>query len=350
MRPLEVALASARVAAPAGVAIRAWREPADFARIAAIHAAAGAVDGAPRLLSVAGLEASVNVTGRPAGTAIMMAEADGQTVGWVWPLDDGETSDGERTLVHRGQVAPAWRGRGIGRALLIAAQAHLTEVVRQKPSAGGMPVGFESETMSTGTATIRLLRHDGYRPVRSTYAMVRTLRDDPMPIDVPAGIEVRPVDPQDLLRVGRGLSEASQDQRGWPSFTDEQLVAFLQGPRRGQSDLWQICWEGDEIVGGVLGSIDVEENLAFGRRRGYLEEIFTRRPWRGRGIAGTLIALALRSLHERGMTEAALWVDTENPTGALRLYQRHGFQTSDQLIAFRRDLQRATGTVDVARG
>jgi mycothiol synthase len=53
--------------------------------------------------------------------------------------------------------------------------------------------------------------------------------------------------------------------------------------------------------------------------------ILTRRPWRGRGVASALIGRNLRLLAERGMTEAALGVDAENPTGALALYERVGF-------------------------
>ena len=48
--------------------------------------------------------------------------------------------------------------------------------------------------------------------------------------------------------------------------------------------------------------------------------------WRGRGVATALIGRNLRLLAERGMTEAALLVDSQNPTGALALYERVGFR------------------------
>jgi ribosomal protein S18 acetylase RimI-like enzyme len=38
------------------------------------------------------------------------------------------------------------------------------------------------------------------------------------------------------------------------------------------------------------------------------------------------------------MTEAALSVATENPSGALGLYERHGFREDDRLIIFRKEL------------
>lgn len=48
--------------------------------------------------------------------------------------------------------------------------------------------------------------------------------------------------------------------------------------------------------------------------------------WRNRGIAGALLAMSLSELDARGMTEAALGVDTDNPGGALHLYTSLGFE------------------------
>lgn len=44
------------------------------------------------------------------------------------------------------------------------------------------------------------------------------------------------------------------------------------------------------------------------------------------GVATALIGRNPRLLAERGMTEAALGVDTQNQTGALALYERVGFE------------------------
>lgn len=104
-----------------------------------------------------------------------------------------------------------------------------------------------------------------------------------------------------------------------------------------------MAWEGDEVVGMVLNFIDTKENLAFGRKRGYTENIAVRRPWRRRGIARALIATSLRMLKERGMEEAALGVDTQNLSGALRLYESLGYQPVKQFITYRKGMK-ARGT------
>ena len=74
----------------------------------------------------------------------------------------------------------------------------------------------------------------------------------------------------------------------------------------------------------------------FGRKRGWLDGVFVRRPWRRRGLASALVARALVRLREAGMEEAMLGVDSENPSGALGLYERAGFQVHRRSRAYRR--------------
>lgn len=330
-------LAAARSSGPPGATFRAWENEADFDRMAEVFEAARTVDGTFWILSPREIAADARATGEPEET-IVLVEAGDEIVGWTSVWDQGLTSDGTRTLAHRGYVRPAWRDRGIGRALLASAQANLRTLFEASPSPTDVPVGFESSAVSTASATRRLLERDGYRTVRYFIEMVRPDLDDPPPADLPVGITSRPPTPADFMTVARALNEAFKDHRAWPDFSDDQLAALEANPLRAQYDIWQVAWDGDEVVGGVLGYIDPDENAAFGRQRGYTEAIFTRRPWRGRGIARALIGRNLRVLRERGMIEAALTVDTENPSGALGLYERQGFRESGRIIAHRRDL------------
>ena len=74
------------------------------------------------------------------------------------------------------------------------------------------------------------------------------------------------------------------------------------------------------------------------RLRGYTENISVRRPWRRRGLARALIAASFPLLRARGMTEAALGVDTENLSGALRVYESCGFQSVSRETLYRKPL------------
>ncbi len=61
-----------------------------------------------------------------------------------------------------------------------------------------------------------------------------------------------------------------------------------------------------------------------------------RRPWRRRGVARALIARGLEALRERGLDEAILGVDADNPQGALRLYESVGFRLHRRSAVYRK--------------
>ncbi|MEA2547843.1 MAG: mycothiol synthase [Chloroflexota bacterium] len=335
--PLVAALAAARAIAPPGVELRSWRDERDYDAMVDIFHRARVVDGTGWELSTDGLIADLRALSTRPQDSILVAEVAGRMVGWIRVWDFGCSPDEGRQLMHSGQVEPAWRRHGIGRALLAGAQVELERVRRLRPDPAGTTAGLHVWLFARNATAAALLETDGYRRLRYVIEMTRGLEHLP-PDELPAGLTTRPVRTEDRVPIVRALNSAMQDQRGWPDWADDQLLGMVDHPIRGQLDVWQVAWHGDEVVGGVLGYIDTQENEVMDRRRGYTEGIFTVREWRGRGIASALIGRNLRLLRERGMTEAALSVDTENPTGALDLYQRHGFREHDRLIIYRREL------------
>ena len=69
---------------------------------------------------------------------------------------------------------------------------------------------------------------------------------------------------------------------------------------------------------------------------GWLEHVSVRRPWRRRGLASALMASALVGLRDARMTEAALGVDAENISGALRVYEAMGFRRAKTGVSYRK--------------
>jgi mycothiol synthase len=54
--------------------------------------------------------------------------------------------------------------------------------------------------------------------------------------------------------------------------------------------------------------------------------IGVRPSWRGHGLGDALLAHSLTALRGRGLGRAALNVDAENTSGALRLYRKAGME------------------------
>ena len=341
---MALALADERIdlaAAVPRVRFRRFRGREDFEAMSAVTFACQEADGrdgrsAQTLTSI--LESVM--AGPELADGILLAEVDGIVIGFGDGYCWGDNEGIGRMLEHGCRVLPAWRSKGIGRVLLREAQAAALRRASTRPRTD-LPVVFTSFVNETEAATVRLLTRDGYRPARYEFSMVRPRLDDPPDEALPPGIELRPVRPEDSPAVLQALDEAFRDEPTYAPQTDEQLETWAASPIGGQLDVWQVAWAGDEIVAGVLGHIDEDENRLSGRRRGYTQNIFARRPWRGRGLASALISRNLHELARRGMTEAALFVDADNPSAALRIYERAGFVRDKVLVLFARPVESA---------
>ena len=79
------------------------------------------------------------------------------------------------------------------------------------------------------------------------------------------------------------------------------------------------------VAGLVLCTEQATDDAGDGRTA-WLDLIAVRREWRKRGVASALMSATLVALAEEGFRTAALDVDADSPTGALGLYERHGFR------------------------
>jgi mycothiol synthase len=182
------------------------------------------------------------------------------------------------------------------------------------------------------------LAERGYLPVRFFYKMVRSNLDDLPDAPLPDGLEIRPVEPDHLRAIFDAETEAFVDHWGSTVQTDDDFEQFVDEAKSGGTGFWRVAWDGDQVAGMVRGYISEHENERYGRKRGYVEHISVRRPWRRRGLARALIGATITALREAGMTEGALGVDAENESGALRLYRACGFEVMAESALYRKPL------------
>jgi ribosomal protein S18 acetylase RimI-like enzyme len=222
-------------------------------------------------------------------------------------------------------VDAAWRRRGIGTALQATLEARAREIAADEGD--GSPVRFRVEAGDSAVGFEPLVRRFGYAPVRYWYTMLRPTLDDVPDRPLPPGLEVRDVRPEHLEVIWAAEVEAVEDHWGNSEVSDEDYQEFLRGATPEATGLWRIAWDGDQVAGQVRSYIDAGLNERDGTKRGWVENITVRQPWRRRGLASALIAASFAGLKARGMTEAMLGVDTENESGALGLYRSMGFET-----------------------
>ena len=316
-----------------GLVFRRFRGETDYPKMVAVIEGSKEADQIERVITVEEVARNYrHLKNCDPYQDMLFAEVDGQVIGYTrvtWYM----TVEGYRIYQHFGFLLPAWRRRGIGRAMLRHNQRRLLQIAAGH--AGDEPRYFESFAAETEVSATALLLSEGYTAVRHFYQMVRPNLEDIPEAPLPAGLEVRPVRPEHYHAIWQANSEAFQDHWGYSAENEPSLEEWMEDPNFDPS-LWRVAWDGDQVAGMVLSYIDARENEEYKRKRGYTEDICVRRPWRRRGLARALLVQSLWALKERGMEEAALGVDTENISGALRLYESVGFRPVKRDTVYRK--------------
>ena len=324
-----------------GLRLRHWRGiDADLPAMYAVAVATRGLDGEIEPMSYGAMRAWYEHLERcdPA-TDLAIVELDGRVVGYA-RVEWQDTNDGERWFESTCYLHPEARGRGVGSAMLAWSERRRLEIAAAQRAAGeapDRPWRLTTFTFGGDERAAALLARSGYERFRGFHSMVRPNLDDILSHPLPEGLEIRPI-PRErdaMWRVFKADGEAFRDHFGWVEDSEEAFLAFVEDPATDPS-LWLVAFDGEEIAGGVLNGIHVLED---GTRQGWLDSVFTRRPWRRRGLARALIARSLGLLRGQGLDAAYLGVDSENPNQALTLYESNGFRVVSSAAAWRKPLE-----------
>jgi mycothiol synthase len=229
---------------------------------------------------------------------------------------DGDRVVGYGALRDRGElwraegyVHPAAHGRGIGKLLA-------SELQRDAAARGARRV--QNGVYEADAAARDLLSSLGYCAVRVFREMRIELDEAPPAPAWPDGLHVVPFEPdRDAAAFHAAQQEAFADHweyrhRDLESWSKMHLLGERFDP-----GLWCVVKAGDEIAAGTICTADTYGG-------GFVQILFTRRPWRRHGVGKALLADAFTRFWERGERSVGLGVDAESESGAFRLYERAG--------------------------
>ncbi len=163
----------------------------------------------------------------------------------------------------------------------------------------------------------------GYKLWRSAFTMeIEFDETEPEAATLPEGLELRAFRPEDAEVVRVTLNEAFADDPTHHEESPDHFREFFLKKRGFDADLLLLAWEGDELAGFIMNfpGQPGDESL------GWVGVLGVRSRWRRRGLGTALLGAAFRALHQRGLRRVGLGVDTENVTGALRIYESVGMR------------------------
>jgi mycothiol synthase len=234
------------------------------------------------------------------------------------------------------EIHPEHRLPGIAEAVLEWAEARAIENLDRIPSDLPRVLGqFCDDKLQ---ARIALYEKSGYETARYFYRMRRDLRE---PLDSPElqnGLVTQRYSPELDSALHQAFNDAFSDHWNFEPVAEGDWQMWFTGGEDFRPELSYLVMDGAEIAGFSINSVNPEKNRQRGINEGWINQLGTRRPWRKQGIATALLLASMQAFRAAGLEYATLGVDTENPTGALRIYERLGFEPVKRFIAYHKHL------------
>jgi ribosomal protein S18 acetylase RimI-like enzyme len=261
------------------------------------------------------------------GAVVLGAFNDDDTlVGSTLHLVSPPHADGQSVLLG-GDVHPDHLGRGLG--TLLAERVLDAARLVHREQAPDVPATYAIRSVSGRASAAGVLQALGFSAERYRFMMAADLAGAPSPPELPPGYELVGFDPAEHSAVLLAAHNAAF--AGYPNHHDaseEEWRRFMIEPAHVRHHLswWARHHESGEPAAYVFShEYAIAPSGRAAAREAYVPYVGTLPGHRGRGLAGALLRQAMSSAQADGCDSASLEVDTENPTGALRIYEAAGF-------------------------
>ena len=190
----------------------------------------------------------------------------------------------------------------------------------------GIRVALHSEASGVNDEMIAALERNGWHHERTNWTMEIDLTASELPEPAwPDGITVRTADlDRDARAIHQTENDTFSDHYGFLARPFDEWLHFRTRFFKPEPDLWFLAMAGGEIAGMALCS----SSRAGQPDLGWVSTLGVRRQWRRRGLALAILHHSFRELAARGCSRAGLGVDSQNLTGATRLYEKAGMHVS----------------------
>ena len=245
-------------------------------------------------------------------------------------------ADGAISVGVDGTVHPEHRRQGIGAELVARSVARARAYVAERGAGLRCSVTLSAPSGNTDLAAIA--EGLGLHPERYQFVMLADLRTTaPEHADgLPDGFVLSTWEDQDADEVREAHNRAFVDHPGFTAWDAKMWSQWVWDSRALRPGLSLLVRDESGSIAAYLQSSEYDAVAeATGVREAYVAKVGTSPDHRRRGLAGALLRLALERYRQDGFDHAALDVDSENPTGALGVYERAGFRTDQRWTNYR---------------
>jgi len=263
---------------------------------------------------------------------MFIAELNSEPVGMVNAYVD-KLREEKKGFIRMLGVVPEYRRRGIGRALAEKAIERLKE--------RGMETVEATAVMGKPEA-IELWESMDFKNVRIFSLMKKDLKNIPSNVGENLEVQLRKLQKgtlEDLKLLNWLSNETFREHYNYRPGTVEEIRYFLEQDPMFKEQEWFIANLENLPVGYIGTGIDPKYNEEKNTRAGWILDIGVLKPNRRRGVGTRLMIEAMKLLKTKGMTKAMLGVDDQNPTKAIKLYEKVGFKATRKDIAYQKRIQ-----------
>jgi mycothiol synthase len=203
-----------------------------------------------------------------------------------------------------------------------------------------LPVRVSSGTRDYDAERREVLARHDMEIVRYFFTMIRDLNQPIAEPEFPEGFIMRHSTGkgEDVNKWVETFNLSFIDHWNHHPLTVESHAHWLESPKYNpERDLVALAPDGT-FAAFCFCWVDPDDNERNNRLEGWIDMLGTRRGFRKIGLGRAMLLAGLRRLKEEGLTAAKLGVDAENPTGALGLYERTGFEKLYTFVAYRKTI------------
>jgi mycothiol synthase len=196
----------------------------------------------------------------------------------------------------------------------------------------GVRVTLNSWASSLNNAAPRSFERAGFKEVRRHWRMEIEMSESPLAPEWPEQVTMRTfISRQDDRIVYNAVDEAFQDHWGHMEGNYEEWKHWTIERENFDPSLWFLAFDGEEIAGASLCTYQMDN--------GWVDTLAVRRPWRRKGLGLALLHHSFAEFYRRGKYKVGLGVDSQNLTGATRLYERAGMHVARIYISYEKELR-----------